>query len=111
MSTRTTVFATIFLIAFAIAFSVSVFDRLPDQMASHWNTANQVDGDMSRFWGAFLMPIVSVGMLALFLVIPNIDPLKANISKVPKLLQRVHRAHGCIFGLHAHPDHALEFRL
>ena len=81
MSTRTTIFATIFLIAFAVAFSVSVFDRLPYQMASHWNTANQVDGYMSRFWGAFLMPIVAIGMLALFLVIPNIDPLKANIAK------------------------------
>jgi uncharacterized membrane protein len=81
MSTRTTIFTTIFLIAFATAFSISVFDRLPDQMASHWNTANQVDGYMSRFWGAFLMPIVSIGMLALFLVIPNIDPLKANITK------------------------------
>ena len=81
MSTRTTVFATIFLIAFALAFSISVFDRLPDQMASHWNTANQVDGYMSRFWGAFLMPIITVGILALFLVIPGIDPLKANIAK------------------------------
>lgn len=81
MSTRTTIFATIFLITFALAFSLSVFDRLPDQMASHWNTANQVDGYISRFWGAFLMPIVAVGMLGLFLVIPNIDPLKANIAK------------------------------
>jgi len=81
MSTRTTVFATIFLIALAVVFSLSVYDRLPDQMASHWNTANQVDGYISRFWGAFLMPLVAVGMLALFLVIPNIDPLKANISK------------------------------
>ena len=81
MSTRTTIFATIFLIAFALAFSISVFDRLPDQMASHWNTANQVDGYMSRFWGVFLMPLVAVGMLAFFLVIPNIDPLKANIAK------------------------------
>jgi len=81
MSTRTTIFATIFLIAFSLAFTISIFDRLPNQMASHWNTANQVDGYMSRFWGAFLMPIVAVGMLALFLVIPNIDPLKANIAK------------------------------
>ena len=84
MSTRTTIFTTLFLIAFALAFSLSVFDRLPEQMASHWNTANQVDGYMSRFWGAFLMPIVVVGMLALFLVIPNIDPLKANIVKFRK---------------------------
>ena len=58
MSTRTTIFVTIFLIAFAITFSISVFDRLPDQMASHWNTANQVDGYISRFWSAFLMPIL-----------------------------------------------------
>lgn len=81
MSTRTTIFATIFLIAFAITFSLSVFDRLPDQVASHWNTANQVDGYMSRFWGAFLMPVVAAAMLLLFLVIPQIDPLKANIAQ------------------------------
>ncbi|MBN1449850.1 MAG: SdpI family protein [Anaerolineales bacterium] len=81
MSTRITIFATIFLIAFAVAFSLSVYDRLPDQMASHWNTANQVDGYMTRFWGAFLMPVVSAGMLLMFLVIPQIDPLKANIAQ------------------------------
>lgn len=81
MSTRTTIFATIFLIAFAITFSLSVFDRLPDQVASHWNTANQVDGYMSRFWGAFLMPVAAAAMLLLFLVIPQIDPLKANIAQ------------------------------
>ena len=44
MSTRNTIFVTIFLIAFAVAFSLSVYNRLPDQMASPWNTANQVDG-------------------------------------------------------------------
>jgi len=81
MSTRTTIFATIFLIAFAVVFSLSVYGRLPEQMASHWNTANQVNGYMSRFWGAFLMPVVAAAMLLLFLVIPGIDPLKANIAQ------------------------------
>lgn len=81
MSARTTVFTTIFLIAFAITVSVSVFDRLPEKMASHWNTANQVDGYMSRFWGAFLTPVIGTAMLLLFLVIPQIDPLKENIAK------------------------------
>jgi len=81
MSTRTTIFVTIFLIALATIFSVFVFDRLPEQMASHWNAANQVDGYLSRFWGAFLMPVVSIGILAMFLVIPAIDPLKANIAQ------------------------------
>lgn len=86
MSTRTTIFATIFLITFALAVSLSVFDRLPENMASHWNTANQVDGYISRFWGAFLMPIMSIGILALFLVIPSIDPLKANIAQFREYL-------------------------
>ena len=81
MSTRNTIFVTIFLIAFAVAFSLSVYNRLPDQMASHWNTANQVDGYISRFWGAFLMPMISAAILLLFLVIPGIDPLKDNIAQ------------------------------
>ncbi|GAB4419991.1 MAG: SdpI family protein [Anaerolineales bacterium] len=81
MSTRTTIFATIFMIAFVLAFSVSVYDRLPEQMASHWNESGQVDGYMSRFWGAFMMPVLVTAMLGLFLLIPNIDPLKANIAK------------------------------
>jgi uncharacterized membrane protein len=36
---------------------------------------------MPRFWAAFLMPLVSIGLLLLFLAIPAIDPLKANIAK------------------------------
>lgn len=81
MSTRNTIFATIFLIVFAVTFSLSVYDRLPEQMASHWNTASQVDGYISRFWGAFLMPLITAAMLILFLFIPQIDPLKANIAQ------------------------------
>jgi uncharacterized membrane protein len=81
MSTRTTILITIFLIAFTLVFSISVYSRLPEQMASHWNQAGQVDGTMNRFWGAFLMPLVVLGMLAFFLVIPKIDPLRANIAK------------------------------
>jgi uncharacterized membrane protein len=58
-----------------------LWNRLPDSMASHWNVNDQVDGYMSRFWGVFLLPLITLGMLALFLVIPAIDPLKANIAQ------------------------------
>ena len=81
MSTRTTIFATIFLIAFALTFSISIYDKLPEQMASPWNTFNQGDGYTSRVWGAFLMPVISATMLVLFLIIPQIDPLKENIAQ------------------------------
>jgi len=81
MSIRTTLFVALALIVIAIAFSAAVYDRLPVQVASHWNIKDQVNGYISRFWGAFLMPLISILMLGLFLLIPNIDPLKANIAK------------------------------
>lgn len=80
MSSRTTVFLTLIMIAAALAVSLAVYNRLPEQVASHWNVNDQVDGSMPRFWGAFLMPLITLAMLGLFLVIPAIDPLRANIQ-------------------------------
>jgi uncharacterized membrane protein len=81
MSTRTTLIITLLMIAAMTAFSIAVYNQLPAQMASHWGVNDQVNGTISRFWGAFLMPIVSLCMLGLFLLIPGIDPLKANIVR------------------------------
>ena len=81
MSTRNTIILSILLIVIATIASMLVYNQLPERVASHWNSANQVNGYISRFWGAFLMPVVTIGILVLFLVIPLIDPLKANIAK------------------------------
>jgi uncharacterized membrane protein len=81
MSTRTTIIVSLIVILAASIASAVVYSRLPEMAASHWNAAGQVDGYMPRFWAAFLMPLVSVGLLLLFLAIPAIDPLKANIAK------------------------------
>ena len=80
MSTRLTVIVALALILLAVVFSVTVYSRLPDRMASHWGFNDEVNGTISRFWGAFLMPIMALAMLGLFLLIPGIDPLKANIA-------------------------------
>lgn len=58
-----------------------LYPKMPERMASHWNAKDQVDGYMPRFWGVFLMPLVALLMLALFIIIPRIDPLKKNIEK------------------------------
>jgi uncharacterized membrane protein len=81
MSTRTTIIISLIAILAATVASAAIYPRLPEMAASHWNAAGQVDGYMPRFWAAFLMPLVSIGLLLLFLVIPAIDPLKANIAK------------------------------
>jgi uncharacterized membrane protein len=81
MSTKTTTITSIILIAIAVIAGIVLWNQLPDQMASHWNANDQVDGTMSKFWGVFMMPLVTLGMMVLFLVVPNIDPLKANIAQ------------------------------
>jgi uncharacterized membrane protein len=81
MSTRTTTIIVLILIAAATIAGLLLWNQFPDQMASHWNEKDQVDGTMSKFWGVFMMPLVTLGLFLLFLVIPNIDPLKANIAK------------------------------
>jgi uncharacterized membrane protein len=81
MNTKTTTIISIVLIAIAIIAGAVLWNQLPDQMASHWDVNDQVNGTMPKFWGVFMMPLITLGMMALFLVIPNIDPLKANIAQ------------------------------
>ncbi len=81
MTTKNTSIIALGMIALALLAGALLWNQLPDRMASHWNVNDQVDGYMSKFWGVFLMPLITLGMLALFLVVPNIDPLKANIAQ------------------------------
>lgn len=81
MSTRTTIFTSITLIAIAVLAGLLLWDRLPDPMPGHWNAAGEIDGYISKFWGVFLVPIISIALTGLFLIIPRIDPLKANIAQ------------------------------
>ena len=73
----------IILVILAVSFAIAVYlyPQMPDQMASHWNTQGEVDGYMPKFWGLFLMPLVTAGLFLLFIAIPKIDPLKKNIEK------------------------------
>jgi len=81
MSTRTTTILVLVMIIGATLAGLLLWSRLPEQMASHWNFNDQVDGYMSKFWGVFMVPLITLGMFVLFLVIPSIDPLKANIAQ------------------------------
>lgn len=81
MTTKLTSIITLSLISIALIAGLMFWNQMPEQMASHWNVNDQVDGYISKFWGVFLMPLVTLGMFALFLAVPNIDPLKANIAQ------------------------------
>ena len=81
MSTRNTTIIVLILIVAAMLAGLFLWNKLPDQMASHWDVNDQVNGYMSRTWGVFMVPLMTLGMFLLFLVIPSIDPLKANIAQ------------------------------
>lgn len=67
------------LIAFIIG--AIFYPQMPEQMASHWNAQGVADGYASRFEGVYLLPIISLVLVMLLLLVPKIDPLKANIEK------------------------------
>jgi len=72
------------IIILSFILGIYLYPQMPEKMASHWNVKGEVDGYMSKFWGIFLMPIISVVLFLLFLIIPKIDPLKKNIEKFRK---------------------------
>jgi uncharacterized membrane protein len=81
MSARLNAIFIVLIIIASFAVAVYSYPQMPERIASHWNAHGEVDGYMSKFWGIFLMPFLSLGMTALLIVIPKIDPLKANIEK------------------------------
>ncbi len=60
------------------------YNFLPDQIATHWNSAWEVDSYMSKFLWLFIFPFIFLFIYLLFLIVPKIDPLKKNIEKFRK---------------------------
>jgi len=81
MSTRTTTIVVLIMIAAAILAGLLLWNRLPDPMASHWDVNDQVNGYTSKLAGVLMVPLITLGIFLLFLVVPSIDPLKANIAQ------------------------------
>ncbi len=81
---KKTTILILLIIILSFAAGIYLYPKMPEQMAAHWNSQGEVDSYISKFWGLFIMPLVSLGILLLFLLIPRIDPLKKNIDKFRK---------------------------
>ncbi len=80
MTTRLTNITLLAIVALVFIVGALAYPLLPDRVASHWNAAGEVNGYMGKFWGVFLLPVIMLGMFAIYIVIPKIDPLKNNIG-------------------------------
>ena len=81
MNTKLTIILSVSIIVLITILGALVYDELPDPVASHWGKDGEVDGYMDKFWGTFLIPIISIFLLVIFLVVPKIDPHKENIEE------------------------------
>ncbi len=62
------------LIAGSFALSALLYLWLPDQIPGHWNAAGEVDRMMGKGWGAFLLPLMMLGLYGVFRIIPALSP-------------------------------------
>lgn len=81
---KNTILLSIILTAFLTIGIFSYISIPQGQIATHWDGSGQVNGYMNKFWGIFLTPLISIGLLLIFIAIPKIDPLKSNIKKFKK---------------------------
>ncbi len=72
----------IVIISFILA--LIFWPKTPNMMASHWDSEGNVNGQISKFWGLFLMPIISVFLFLVFVFLPKMDPQRKNIEKFRK---------------------------
>jgi len=80
---KSIIFALLIVLA-SFGASAYFYPQMPETVASHWDINGEANGYMSKFWGLFLMPIISLAIFLFFLAIPKIDPLKSNIEKFRK---------------------------
>jgi len=69
------------VIVLSFAAGAYFYPAMPELMASHWGGNGNVNGYMPKFWALFLLPLVTLASFLLFLILPKIDPLKANYAK------------------------------
>ena len=69
------------IVVAAFAISAVLYPRLPTTIPTHWDFSGRPNGWSSRFWGAWLIPIFLLGMLALVRILPRIDPRGSNYAK------------------------------
>jgi uncharacterized membrane protein len=69
------------IIGITILLSFVFYWFMPEKVACHWDAKGEVNGYMGKFWGVFTLPLIMFLISLLFVLIPRIDPLKANIEK------------------------------
>ena len=69
------------LILATLIFGLIVYPDLPEQVPRHWNIHGEVDGWMDKSFAVWFFPVLNLGLYALFLVLPQLDPRRENYRR------------------------------
>ena len=72
---------TLGLIIVSLIVGGMAYGHLPERVPSHWNIHGEIDGYSGRFFGAFGIPLMTLGLYFLMVFLPRIDPKRANYGK------------------------------
>jgi len=75
----------ILLVLSAILSSFYFYANFPEQVPTHWNIYGEVDHYGSKLMGAFLFPVIMIGVYLLFLFLPFLDPKKERYGEFKKI--------------------------
>ena len=59
-----------------IIFMLTVWDKLPEKLPTHWNIRGEVDS----YGAKYLFALINAAIYLIFLIIPKIDPRKKNYT-------------------------------
>jgi uncharacterized membrane protein len=60
--------------------AIMAYPALPQTVATHWGADGKVNGYSGKFWGIFMMPIISAVLYAFLMAVPLLDPKKQTIK-------------------------------
>jgi uncharacterized membrane protein len=73
------------ILALSIAASFYFYAHFPERVITHWGFNGEPNGWSGRSFAAFFMPVLLVGMYAMFLAIPWLDPRKERYVEFAKV--------------------------
>lgn len=79
-------FITSLLCLVPMIFTVMIYDKLPDQVAVHWNLSGVPDNFAPKAFAGFGMPLLLAVLNVFIYFVTNADPKRANYSRVLRFI-------------------------
>ena len=86
ISWKTEIFS-ILVLAVSLVLGWYFYNHFPEQVVTHWNFNGEPDDYSGKFFGAFGLPLILLGIYLLFLALPYLDPKRERYTEFSGVYQ------------------------